>query len=52
MSKTIQTIFSGSPSYCNRKMQELTRRGYTVLKKKVWSDGKLTYTMVLHQVGL
>jgi hypothetical protein len=42
--KPIQ-IFTGSPSYCEKKALELLNRQWRVVKKTFWADGKVTYKM-------
>ena len=38
-------IFTGSPSYCEKKAMELLKRQWRVVKKTFWGDGKVTYRM-------
>jgi hypothetical protein len=45
MEKLLQEIFTGNPSYCEKKALELLKRGYKVTKKTFWADGKVSYTM-------
>jgi len=45
MEKLLQEIFTGNPSYCEKKALELLKRGYKVIKKTFWADGKVSYIM-------
>jgi len=38
-------IFTGSPSYCEKKAMELLKRQWRVVKKSYFADGKVAYTM-------
>ena len=42
IAKPVQ-IFTGSPTYCEKKEMELLKRQWKVVKKTYWSDGKMTY---------
>lgn len=38
-------IFSGKPAYATRKLRDLQRRGYVIVKVRQWPDGSATYVM-------
>jgi hypothetical protein len=40
-----QIVFSGQPYYAVKKLSELRRRGYKVIRSKTWADGSTTYVM-------
>lgn len=42
---TKQIVFSGQRHYAIRKLAELKRQGYALVRTKEWSDGSTTYVM-------
>lgn len=40
-----QIVFSGQRHYAIRKLAELKRQGYVVVRSKEWSNGSTTYVM-------
>ena len=42
-----QVVFSGQPFYAIKKLTELKRRGYKIVRSKAWPDGSTTYVMEL-----
>ncbi len=40
-----QIVFSGQKYYVIKKLAELKRQGYQVVRSKQWSDGSTTYVM-------
>lgn len=42
---TKQIVFSGQRHYAIRKLAELKRQGYVLVRSTDWSDGSTTYVM-------
>ena len=42
----IEKIFTGSISYTNKIIREISKRGYKFVSVRKWSDGKYTYKYV------
>ena len=42
----VEKIFTGSISYTNRIIREITARGYKFVSVRKWADGKYTYKYV------
>ena len=40
-----QIVFSGQKFYAIKKLADLRRRGYKVVRFKEWADGSTTYVM-------
>ena len=40
-----QIVFSGQRHYAIRKLAELKRQGYVLVRSKEWSNGSTTYVM-------
>jgi len=40
-----QIVFCGQKYYAIKKLSELKRQGYTLVRSREWSDGSSTYVM-------
>lgn len=40
-----QLVFSGKPYYAIKKLAELKRQGYVLVRSREWADGSATYVM-------
>jgi hypothetical protein len=45
-----QLVFSGQRHYAIRKLAELKRQGYVLVRTREWSDGSATYVMEMKNV--